>query len=208
MPFASQPKPKLRHYAVARFVRAFFASSRFCATIFWVQHSDRLFFSMISSISRDEIGISKSLAGHPASSTTDQSGRLPWSSQLPVRRDAALPGSGSSKKWPHRKFLKGPALFFIQKLHIADAGFVCSPRSSRLASRRPPAGASAPCRGFAQMAMLAQSLRALPRPLQPIASFARLRAAFVPASERREYLLGQGGIALANSFSEDPLPRR
>jgi hypothetical protein len=45
--------------------------------------------------------------------------------------------------------------------------------------------------------MLAQSLRALPRPLQSIASFARLRAAFVPASERREYLLGQGGIALA-----------
>jgi hypothetical protein len=45
-------------------------------------------------------------------------------------------------------------------------------------------------------AMLAQSLRALPRLLQSIASFARLRAAFVPASERREYLLGQGGIAL------------
>jgi hypothetical protein len=31
---------------------------------------------------------------------------------------------------------KGPALFFIQKLHIADAGFVCSPRSARLAIRR------------------------------------------------------------------------
>ena len=26
---------------------------------------------------------------------------------MPVRRDAALPGSGSSKKWPHRKFQKG-----------------------------------------------------------------------------------------------------
>jgi hypothetical protein len=34
MPFASQTKPKLLHYEVARFVRAFFASSRFCATFF------------------------------------------------------------------------------------------------------------------------------------------------------------------------------
>ena len=50
MPFASQPKPKLLHYEVAGFVRAFFESSRFCATIFWVQHSDPLLSSMISSI--------------------------------------------------------------------------------------------------------------------------------------------------------------
>ena len=33
-------------------------------------------------------------------STTDQSGRLHWSSRLPVCRRASLPGSGSSKEWP------------------------------------------------------------------------------------------------------------
>ena len=44
MPFASQPTPKHHHYEVAGFVRAFFASSRFCATIFWVQHFCRLLF--------------------------------------------------------------------------------------------------------------------------------------------------------------------
>ena len=84
MPFTSQPKPKRLHYGVAGFVRAFFASSRFCATIFWVQHSGR--FSMISSICARPTTSPAGFIGH----------------QLPVRRDAALPGSGSSKKWPHR----------------------------------------------------------------------------------------------------------
>jgi hypothetical protein len=44
MPFASQPTPKHHHYEVAGFVHAFFASSRFCATIFWVQNFCRLLF--------------------------------------------------------------------------------------------------------------------------------------------------------------------
>ena len=42
------------------------SQARAFARLFWVQHSGRLLFSMISSISREEIGISKSPAGHPA----------------------------------------------------------------------------------------------------------------------------------------------
>ena len=58
----------------------------------------------------------------PRSLRLRTSGRLQWSSQLPVRRDAALPGSGSSKKWPHRKFLKGACFVLYPKIAYRGCG--------------------------------------------------------------------------------------
>src|SRR3954462_1376956 len=98
MPFASQPKPKLLHYEVAGFVRAFFASSRFCATIFW-SNTPAVFFH--------------------------------WSSNAGSSRRGAAGFRLVQKMAASKIPKKGPALFFIQKFHIAEAGFVCSLRSAR-----------------------------------------------------------------------------
>ena len=77
----------------------------FARQIFWVEHSDPLLSSMISSICARPTTSPAGFIGH----------------QMPVRRDAALPGSGSSKKWPHRT--KRPKrIGFLERCCLRDAG--------------------------------------------------------------------------------------